>query len=173
MSTEFSYEHVFRVPSTRTILEAYFDPDHLATQDKLAELGDRTVVENEETEAMRRCSWRVGSLKPLPVFARPFVQGGRLTYVETMTWNKADDTIELSIVPQILKGRVTLSAVYQLAQVGENQVRRRYRGTISVGIPLLSGKIERAIAAEIDKGMPLMTGCTQDWLDQQLSGGAR
>lgn len=167
MATDFQYEHVFRAPSVAAVLAAYFDPEHLAMQDKLAELGDRTVTEDEDTEATRKTSWRVHSLKPLPVFARPFVQGGRLTYVETMTLRKAANEIDLTIAPQILSGRVSVTAVYALEQIGEGQVRRRYRGQIVVGIPLLSGKIERAIIAEIDKGMPLMTGVTQTWLDQR------
>src|SRR5688572_8929289 len=45
MTTEFSYEHVFRAPSPRTVIDAYFDPGCLATQDQVAELGDRVVTE--------------------------------------------------------------------------------------------------------------------------------
>ncbi|HEX5057944.1 MAG TPA: DUF2505 family protein, partial [Kofleriaceae bacterium] len=77
---------------------------------------------------------------------------------------KADDEIDMTIVPQILGGRVHITAVYQLADIAPGKVRRRYQGSITVQASLLSGKIERAIAAEIEKGMPVMTGCTQSWL---------
>jgi hypothetical protein len=164
MSTEFSFENVFAVPSVKRILEAYFDPGHLASQDKVAELSERTVVESREDDATKFMSWSVRSLRPLPSFVRPFVDGGRLGYLETMTWRKADNEIDMTIVPQIAGGRVQIAAVYALAQVGDGQVRRRYRGTITVNIPLLSGKIERAILAEMEKGMPAMTECTQAWL---------
>jgi hypothetical protein len=33
-----------------------------------------------------------------------------------------------------------------------------------VNVSLLSGKIERAILGEIEKGMPSMSECTQTWL---------
>lgn len=164
MSTEFSYETVFDASSKTAVLAAYFDDDHLATQDKVAQLCDRKIVESREDGAVRAASWHVRSQRPLPVFVRPFVEGGYLTYVETMTWRKADDEIDLAIVPQLLGGRVQITATYQLADVGSCKVRRRYRGTISANIPLLSGKVERAIAAEIEKGMPAMTACTQSWL---------
>lgn len=164
MATELSYEDVFRAPSVTAAIAAYFDDEHNAAQDRLAELGERTVTEDQDTETTRKTTWRVVALKPLPGFVRPFVQGGRLTYVETLTWRKADNEMDLIILPQIMSGRVSVTAHYQLAQIGENQVRRRYKSTISVGIPLLSGKIERAIAAEIDKGMPAMTKVTHDWL---------
>ena len=166
MPTPFSYEHVFRAPSTTTVLAAYFDPDHLATQDKLAELGDRTVVENEETDASRKCTWRVRALKPLPMFVRPFVQGGHLRYLEQMTWRKADDAIDLVVTPEILGGRVSITAVYQLTKIGEGQIQRRYSGQIAVNVRLLSGRIERGILEKFEESMPIMTGCTQRWLER-------
>jgi hypothetical protein len=164
VSTPFSYETVFDASSKTAVLAAYFDDDHLATQDKVAQLCERTVVESRDDSAVRSCVWRVRSQRPLPVFVRPFVEGGRLAYLETMTWRRADDEIDMSIVPQILGGRVQIHALYQLADVGPGKVRRRYSGTISVNVKLLSGKIERAIADEIAKSMPMMTECTQRWL---------
>jgi hypothetical protein len=83
-----------------------------------------------------------------------------------MTWRKADNEIDMTIVPQILGGRVKIAAVYQLAQIGEGQVRRRYKGTITVDVRLISSKIEKGILAEIEKGMPMMTECTQRWLSR-------
>lgn len=164
--TEFRFEHVFRAPSVATVLAAYFDPDHLATQDELGELADRTVVESEEDGARLRTSWRVAAKHALPLYARPFVAGGRLRYVETMTWRRADDAIDLIIQPELLGGRVQIAAEYRLSQAGEGQVLRRYAGTISVNIRLLSGKIERAILEKIEQGMPAMAACTQGWLDR-------
>ncbi len=165
MSTEFSYEHVFRAPSTTTILAAYFDPDHLAAQDKLAELVDRTVTEDHDDGNIRKTTWRVTAAKPLPVFVRPFVKGGRLSYFEAMTWRKKDDACDLIVTPDILNGRVQINAVYQLKKIGENQIQRRYAGSVTVNITLLSGKIERGIVAEFEKSMAMMSDCTQKWLD--------
>ena len=169
MTTGFSFEHVFRAPSTTTILAAYFDPDHLATQDKLAELGDRVVVDSHDDGEVVRCTWRVAARKPLPLFVRPFVAGGRLRYLESMIWRRANESIDLTVVPEILGGRVQIAAVYQLAKLGEGQIRRRYAGTVTVNIRLLSSKIERAIVNEFEKSMPMMTECTQGWLDRARS----
>lgn len=166
MPTEFSFDHVFRAASPETIFSAYFDPDHLATQDKLAELGDRTVVESQDDGKVWKCSWRVTSLKQLPLIARPFVDGGKLVYLEQMTWRRDANETDLVVTPQILNGRVTLNAVYQLKQIGEGQVQRRYKGNVNVNIRLLSGKIEKGVIAELEKAMPVMADCTQRWLDQ-------
>ena len=166
MPTPFKFENVFRAPSVADVLAAYFDPDHLATQDKVAELTDRVVTEQIEGEGTLKCTWKVGSLRSLPIFVRPFVSGGRLSYLETMTWRRADDAIDLSVVPQILKGRVKIEAVYKLSKAGEGQVLRSYAGSVIADITLLSGKIERGILAAFEKEMPAMTKCTQDWLDR-------
>jgi hypothetical protein len=166
MATEFNFENVFRAASTQTVLAAYFDPDHLATQDALAELCDRVVVESHDDGATLRTSWRVAHQKPLPLFVRPFVSGGRLKYLEAMTWRRADDEIDLTVTPEVLGGRVTIQAVYKLAQVGEGQILRRYRGTVNADIRLLSGKIEKGILARFEEAMPMMTRCTQGWLDK-------
>ena len=162
--TEFSFENVFRAPSVELVLASYFEPDHLAAQDALAELGDREVLEAEDDGAIRRCTWRVSALKPLPLYARPFVAGGRLRYLETMVLRRADQAIDLTVKPDILRGRIQIAAVYELTQIGDHQIRRRYGGTITADIPLLGGRIERGILAEFVHQMPVMSQCTYDWL---------
>jgi hypothetical protein len=164
MSTPFSFETVFRAPSPDIVLAAYFDPDHLLAQDTVSGLADRTVVEDHEDSDGRTCIWSVRAQTQLPVYARPFVEGGRLSYREKMTWRKRDGEIDLTIQPQILGGRVQIAAVLQLSHAGDAQVRRAFKGDITVNVTLISGKLERAILAEMAKGMPAMTDCTQRWL---------
>jgi len=105
--------------------------------------------------------------KTLPSYAKPFVEGGRLSFVETLTWRKRDGEIDMVIIPQVGSGRVQIAATYTLRPAGEGKVHRRYKGTITAGIPLIGGKIERAILEEIGKGMQAMANCTQQWLDAQ------
>jgi hypothetical protein len=167
---EFSFEHVFRAPSAETVLAAYFDPDHLATQDELAGLAERTVIEATDDGARLRTSWRVAAKEQLPLFMRPFVAGGRLRYVETMTWRRADGAIDLLVQPDVLGGRVQIAAEYKLTKIGEGQVLRRYHGTIIVAVKLVSGRIERAIAEKMEQAMPTMAACTQGWLDRPRAG---
>ena len=165
MPTEFRFEHTFRAPKTTTILAAYFDPDHLATQDKLAELTDRVVVDSSDDGATLATTWRVSHARPLPLFVRPLVSGGRLRFLEAMSWRRADDEVDFTVAPEILGGRVSITGVYQLRHVGEHQILRCYRGTVTVNVRLLSSKIERGIVDKFEQSMPLMAACTQRWLD--------
>ncbi len=167
MPTEFSFEYVFRAPSPNTLIDAYFDPDHLATQDRLAELGDREVTDAADDGRVRRCSWRVTSLRPLPVIARPFVAGGKLRFLETMTWRHGEDTVATTVVPEILGGRVQIAGTYQLSKIGDGQVRRIYRGTITAALTLVGGRVERGILETFTEQMPAMAACTQTWLDRR------
>lgn len=164
MSTAFSFETLFVAPSASAVLASYFEPDLMAMQDEVGQLTERKAVDDTDGETERKGSWTVRSTRPLPVFARPFVEGGRLAYVEKMTWRKRDNEIDLSVVPQILGGRVSISGVYQLTEAGDWQVRRRYSGHISVDIRFVGGKIERGILEAIEEGMPRMRDCTQSWL---------
>lgn len=166
MATDYAFDTQFRAASPAVLLAAYFDPDHLAGQDKLAQFGSRVVLSDEDSPERRTTSWRVTSLKPLPMYVRPFVSGATLTYVETMVWRKADDAIDLTVVPELLGGKVQVAGVYKVETVAPGQLRRRYTGSVTANVKLLSGKIERGIIDAIQKGMPMMFECTQGWLDR-------
>ncbi len=165
MGTPFKFDNVYRAPSVAAVIKAYWDPDHLATQDKLANLCDRVVVEDTDKDGVRKTVWKVGSTRPIPMIARPFISGGRLTYLESMI-RRGENLVESTVTPQILNGRVHLDSTYALELIGENQVRRTYSGTITASISLIGGRIEKGILEAFQKEMPVMTKCTQDWLDR-------
>lgn len=164
MPTPFSYDYVFRVDSPATLAASYFDPGHLAAQDVVAELTDRSVTSDTDDGDTKKMTWRVVSTRPLPAIARPFI-GGNLVYAESMTWKRSTNAIELSVIPQILKAKVQIHATYKLVQAGEMQVKRTYAGTVSAPIMMIGGKIERSIVEAFDEAMPKMAKCTQDWLN--------
>lgn len=164
MPTPFDFSFVFRAPSTETVLRAYFDADHLAAQDKVAELVERTVLEEHEDDATKTMTWSVRSTRSLPFFVKPFVEGGRLTFKEYQRWRKADDEVDMTVTPQIMGGRFQIAGAYKLKKIGEGQIQRQYAGTITANMSLVSGKIERGILEEFTKGVPAMAECTQKWL---------
>lgn len=165
MTTPFSFEHVFRAPSLTALVDAYFDAEHLAAQDRVAKL-ERTVIALDVTDARREGSWRVTSLQPLPAIARPFVRGGRLAFVEAQRWTTGSDAVEMSVVPDLLGGRVQITGTYQLTELGDGRVRRIYAGTITAALPLVGGKIERGILETFTEQVPAMAAVTQTWLDR-------
>lgn len=165
MGTSFCFERVFRVPSTNAMFVAYFDPVHQAEQDRALDIVERTILERTETDdtLVRVC--RVVPRRQLPLFLRPFIPG-QLHYVETARWRKRDDEIDLEVAPSLLKGRATISGVYRLSQLPDGGVHRRYAGTVSVDVALLSSKIERSIVAEFERSMTVAAESSQAWFDR-------
>lgn len=172
MPAEFSFDHVFTAQSPTAVITAYFDPGHLAVQDKVAELIDRTVVEDQDDGQTRRTTWHVRAAKPLPFYVRAFVSGGRLAFRESMVWHRGQNVVELVVTPEILGGRVRLEAKYTLAQVGDHQVKRTYAGTVTADLKLIGGKVEKAVLSEFESGIGAMAKVTQDWLRDHPTGAA-
>ena len=166
MPTDFDFTYVFNAPSVETVLRAYFDPDHLAAQDKVADLIDRTILEDHEDDQFKTTTWSVRSTRSLPFFVKPFVEGGKLTFKEYQRWRKADNEVDMTVTPQIAGGRVQIAGVYKLEKIGEGKIHRRYKGAITANASIVSGKIERGILEEFTKGVPSMAQCTQTWLNR-------
>ena len=163
--TPFCFEHVFRAPSVEAVIAAYFDPEHLAHQDRAVDIVEREVLELvDDGRALRRVT-RIVPRRKVPALVRPFVTLP-LHYRETVTWRRKDGELDIDIRPSILKGRAVISAVYRLSRLPDGAIRRRYEGSVSVDIALLSSRIERGIVAEFERSMPVAAGATQAWLDR-------
>jgi Protein of unknown function (DUF2505) len=155
--TPFSFEHVFAAASVQDLLDAYFDDDHQAEQDRVLAVTHRELI--ERTSVSRVC--RVTPRRQLPALVRPFVTG-TLQYVETVV--RVEDGLTIDIRPSV--GRTQITATYRLDTVGAGRVRRRYAGSVSVDIALVGARIERGIAGELGRTLELAASCTQKFLDR-------
>lgn len=169
MNVAFTMEHVFRSPSVAALLGAYFNPEHLAMLDAATGVGERTVRESIDDGTLRRCTWQLTTLQPLPWIVRRFVTGGRLKYLETARWRRGDRSVELTNICELLGGRVRIDGVYHLEEVGAELIRQRFAGTVSSDIKVVGSIIVRATADELASSMPRMNKCTQEWLDRQAA----
>jgi hypothetical protein len=167
--TPFRFEHDFRAPSVAAIFEAYFDPVLCDEQDRRVEVARREVLADHDEATRRHRVCRVVPRRQLPAVVRPFVDGD-LSYVEDLTWRKADDVIEMRIEPAVLGGRVEIAARYAVALVGEGVVRRTYDGSVSVDVRLLGRRIERGVIEDLGKTLVTAAACTQEWLDARRPG---
>jgi len=167
MATQFCFEHVFRAPSIAAVFAAYFDPTQLSLQDQQLDIRAREVLELVAGDTTLRRTCKIVPNRQLPAIVRPFV-AGPLHYIETATWRKADDEIDVEIWPSLLKRRVkpTITAIYRLSARSDGAIYRRYSGTVSVDLALLSTRIERGIVAEFERSMPLAAAATQAFLDR-------
>jgi hypothetical protein len=86
--------------------------------------------------------------------------------METVIWRRGEDALDIAIRPSLLRGRVQITGTYRLERIGDDAIRRRYEGEVSVDIAFLAGRIERGIVAELARTLPVAAACTQDWLDR-------
>jgi len=163
--TPFCFEHVFRAPSPAAVFDAYFDAGHQVEQDRRVDIVERKLLElvDDGDVLLRTC--RVVPRRQIPAILRPFLPG-QLHYVETVRWRRRDDELDIEIKPSILRGRAHIQSVYRVERVAAEAMRRRYEGTVSVDVALVSGRIERGIVAEFERSMPIAASCTQAWLDR-------
>jgi hypothetical protein len=167
MATQFCFEHVFRAPSIAAVFAAYFDPSQLSLQDQQLDIRQREVLELRDGGTTLRRTCKIVPNRQLPAIVRPFV-AGPLHYIETATWRRADDEIDVEIWPSLLKHRPkpTITALYTLTRRPDGAIYRRYSGTVSVDLALVAGRIERGIVGEFERSLPLAAAATQAFLDR-------
>lgn len=162
--TEFHFEHDFRAAAPALIFDAYFDPALSDEQDRRVEVARREVLELEDGPDQLRRVCRVVPRRRLPAIVRPFVAGD-LSYTERVVWKKGEDLIEMRIEPEVLGGRVEISATYRVTAAGPGVCRRAYDGRVTVEVRLLGARIERAIVEDLGRTLETAAACTQEWLD--------
>ena len=165
MATRFEHSHLFPDTTTRALLAAFTHPDHQAMQDRFVKIVRREVIERTDDEHHYRCECRVFPERQLPAFVRPFVRGG-LEYHEVVSWDKATDVLEVDVQPAILGGRSRIRGTSRVVAEGSG-ARRIYTAIVTVEVPLLGARMERAIVADLGKAMDGAVGRTQTWLAAQ------
>jgi len=162
----FRTEHVFRASSIAEVFAAYFDAEHQAEQDRLAELAERTVLERDDGGDELRLVSRVVPRRQYPGFVRALVSGP-LSYTETLRWHRRTDEIEQEIRPSVLTQRVAIATRYRLTATAPGEVHRVFEGDVTVDLAWIGGRVARWVAAEIERSGPPSAACTQAWLDRQ------
>jgi hypothetical protein len=168
VAASFCFDHVFRAPGPGVLFDLYFDSTHQANTDTATKIASRELLEHDDTPETRRRVCRVTPERQLPAFMRPFFPG-RLHYVETVIWRKAEDRMELEIRPSLLGGRSLVTSSYRLRTEDPGMVRRTYEGSVSVEVALVGGRIERKIIADMERTLAISARCTQDYLDRRAT----
>src|SRR5687768_9726878 len=162
--TPFSFEHDFLRASKADLIAAYFDPMHQVEQDRVLEIRERELVEfDDRPDQIRRVS-RIVPKRQLPAVVRAF-SSGPLHYLETVTWIRRRDAIDIEL--RLFGGRGRVAATYALEERSPGSIRRRYTGEVSVDVALVSGRVERGIVAEFERSLARAAACTQGYLDRQ------
>lgn len=115
--------------------------------------GPDLVIEREARLTPRR---------EVPALLKRFVKGA-ITYTETNVFRAATNTMETITIPSFAADRVDNHGSYILEELGPNKVKRIWKGHCSCKIPLLGGKIEKFLVAEIEDSYRAATDFTRKW----------
>lgn len=158
----FSFEHVFAGVKPLELLRAFAHPDHQAAQDLAGDVERREIIERVDTDERYRCESWVFPRRKLPALIRPIVRGG-LEVHEVVTWDKRGRELEIAMQPKVLGGRTRIATRCLIDEDPEG-ARRYYRGTVTVEVALIGGRVEKMIVEEMGRSMDAAHRTTMRWL---------
>jgi len=143
---KFEEKHTFDKPAA-TILRMYSDRSFFERKYKGSGAWDVEVLEHEKNDRKFRikCRFNMKSDAPVPEFARKFI-GESISVVQQDSWDLQAMTGRLETE---IKGMpVKISADMVLRDEGSG-ASNQLKWTVSCGIPLIGGKLEKVVAEDL------------------------
>lgn len=139
--------------SSDTVLGMFCDPSfHQKLQEALGARNIRQLEHSDDGTHFRiQLSYEVDSGDSIPGFAKK-VLGETSKVVQTESWDKSSKKGHVSVNVQSLPG--TLECDTTLSDTASG-CTKTFDWTVTVKIPLIGGKIEKVVAADIEKKSPL------------------
>lgn len=148
---------------------AFVDPGFLESLASLPKLGAPVLLDQHATDATvtQRVAYRfVGDVNAA---VRRVVDPARLTWVEESTLDRATHVTTWRIVPDHYANMIRCSGTFTLAADGD-RTRRTTEADMRVSVPLVGGRVERAIVSGLREHAGLEESAMADWLRRQQDG---
>jgi len=151
--------------SPRAILDVLLDPAFVAARAALPKLGDAELLEctRDGDHAHQRIRLRFTAHLAPAVTA--VIDPNRLTWVDDASYDLATHTAEHCIVPDHYADRLACSYRATLEEAGDGS-RRVLSGTVKVRMPLVGGKVERAIVSGLTEHATAEAALITEWLSR-------
>ena len=161
----FTIEQELAAPLER-VEAALFDPAYLERLSTLPKLGRPTLVDRREDLDGRRVhqSVRYRFVGDLNAAVRRVVDPERLTWVEESTHDRRTHVTTWHIVPDHYERLLRASGTFRLEAEGAGATRRTAEGDLTVSVPLVGGKVERAIVSGLREHADLEEDVLSEWL---------
>lgn len=140
-----------RFPGTLPVVEAaLIDPAYLARLSALPKLGAPELLDRSEDGDLVLLSVRYRFVGEVSSAVRAVVDPARLGWIEESTLDRRTHITTWTIVPDHYGGLLRCSGTYTLHDEGET-TRRVADAEIKVSVPLVGGKVERAIVSGLQE----------------------
>lgn len=137
--------------------EAFTDPAYLARLAALPKLGEPELLDRAEDGDQVLMSVRYRFVGEVSGAVRAVVDPARLGWIEESTLDRRTHVTTWTIVPDHYGGLLRCSGTYTLLEDSgtlledSGSVIRRAEGEIRVSVPLVGGKVERAIVSGLEE----------------------
>lgn len=129
-----------------SVLEAFCDPAFFEQHQTQMQSKDFELISHEDDGTRCTTKFRYQVESDVPAFAKK-VLGDSAQVVHTETWDRSTGRGEIDIDVATMPGTMTCQA--QLQDDGDG-CRKEFNWEINVKIPLVGGKIEKVVAADIE-----------------------
>lgn len=146
------------------VQEAVLDPAYLERLASLPKLGQPELLSQDRggTTVIQRVRYAFAG--ELSSGVRKVVDPERLTWVEVSEIDVASNTTHFDIEPDHYGSMLTGSGVITITSEGEAGSLRTAKGEVSVRVPLVGGKVERAIVSGLEDHASAEEGALRAWL---------
>lgn len=157
----FRIEQRFALPLD-IVEEALSDPKFIEAMAELPRLGHPQLIVHERTVASIHQQVRYAFAGELSSAVRAVVDPALLTWIEDSTTDLTTHEAEFRILPDHYASLLSCRGTFILSPVGAGS-RRVAEGDIKVSVPLVGGKVERAIVSGLDEHAQAEVGLLQEW----------
>lgn len=148
-TVRFRIEQRFPGP-LQAVEDALIDPAYLRRLSELPKLGQPELLDRSEDGHLVLMSVRYRFVGEVSSAVRAVVDPARLGWIEESTLDRRTHVTTWTIVPDHYGGLLRCGGTYTLSEEGEATLRTA-DAEIKVSVPLVGGKVERAIVSGLEE----------------------
>jgi hypothetical protein len=150
--------------------QAYFDPGVLERLEAPSVFGKMELLEQRADGELITQRVRYHFRGQLSAAVTAVVDARRLSWVEETVYDCGEHRGAITVIPDHYADRLSCRASVALAEVaGATATRREREGELSVHVPFVAGRVERAIVSGLEEHAALEERIVQQWLDEQTA----
>lgn len=162
---QFQHRHPFRYPAQQVwdlLMTETYDQDSARVSGLT-----RQQLSDEVVDGCRFRRIQVTSNKTLPGFMAKVIRADRLTYTLEERYAASERRMDWTVIPMAVSDKVVATGTFEITP-SPHGCERLVSGRIRVSIPLVGGKIERAIADELQASYAKTAVFAESWLAERL-----
>lgn len=162
---KFELDYVFSGVSLPDFVELYYDREANEAMARDVKLVREYISFAEENGVITQ-EVRTAPERQLPSVLKKVIRTERIEYLEKSTYTRATGRGTWKTIPNVLPGKVVTEGWFELTAAGDNRVRRRVGGEITIKVALVGGTIEKLVINNVKESIQKYNDFMQRWIDE-------